>query len=565
MLEAAKEKLLRVPKSNPYHAEAHQYIETISAELEKKYAQESTRAAETQATAEAGTDTGGAVKAEKTGEDEIETACLEIEKLLTSNQLKRAHQTFKELKEKYPESDEAAEFQNIFQDQIQKEMEYHLGSDDEILMFTPIFNIDEAQYYNLTPEEAYVISRIDGSNDIKTLVQMSGLPTLEAYLILLEIYKSGLITSKSREDAKKYAASKKTDEVKEPEKEPVTARAEPEPEKEVVEDEVEVEVEDEEEEEDEEDEEKEGDVKGRPKSMLERIGRIKRKKTRKKRKKKKSVSEKDRIMRVLKFQQFIKDKDPFVILRVSKDADQQELKSAYRKLVAEFHPDLYQSEVYEGIHKNINEIFEKISDAYERLSGMAPPPGMVKEEVKKKAAAEDKMSLSDRKVIAHRHYQDGMQAFNKRDFATAINHFEQAIAKYSNNPVYFSMLNDARSQARSGSAFTVFNEGLKMYERGDANTALRHIKNAIKMDSNNPSFYAKAGEILFKNQQNYGEAGKYILKALEMNPDNSEYYILHARILKSQKKFNEARQQYKLALKWDPKNKVAKKEMESLP
>jgi DnaJ-class molecular chaperone len=54
------------------------------------------------------------------------------------------------------------------------------------------------------------------------------------------------------------------------------------------------------------------------------------------------------------------DKDPYKILGVSHDADKYEIKSAYRKLAMEFHPDRNQD-------RDTTIIFQEIQAAYEML------------------------------------------------------------------------------------------------------------------------------------------------------------------------------------------------------
>lgn len=54
------------------------------------------------------------------------------------------------------------------------------------------------------------------------------------------------------------------------------------------------------------------------------------------------------------------DKDPYKILGVSPNADKYEIKSAYRKLAMEFHPD-------KNPDKDTTKIFQEIQAAYEML------------------------------------------------------------------------------------------------------------------------------------------------------------------------------------------------------
>lgn len=59
-------------------------------------------------------------------------------------------------------------------------------------------------------------------------------------------------------------------------------------------------------------------------------------------------------------------KDPYEVLGVSKNATQEEIKSAYRKLAKQYHPDKY---VGNPLADLAAEKFKEINEAYETLSG----------------------------------------------------------------------------------------------------------------------------------------------------------------------------------------------------
>jgi len=86
----------------------------------------------------------------------------------------------------------------------------------------------------------------------------------------------------------------------------------------------------------------------------------------------------------------VKYQDYYEILGVSREASDKEIKTAYRKLARQWHPDMHQGkekETAEEKFKQINEAYEVLSDAekrakYDRLGGawrdgqeFQPPPG----------------------------------------------------------------------------------------------------------------------------------------------------------------------------------------------
>ena len=64
------------------------------------------------------------------------------------------------------------------------------------------------------------------------------------------------------------------------------------------------------------------------------------------------------------------EKDPYQILGVSRNASQQEIKSAFRKQAQRYHPDRV-SHLGEEFQQLAKEKFQKIQQAYEILSGGA--------------------------------------------------------------------------------------------------------------------------------------------------------------------------------------------------
>ena len=83
----------------------------------------------------------------------------------------------------------------------------------------------------------------------------------------------------------------------------------------------------------------------------------------------------------------MKYKDYYEILGVSRDANQQAIKSAYRKLARKYHPDVNKSPDAQAKFKDINEAYEVLGDEnkrkrYDQLGSswqqgadFTPPPG----------------------------------------------------------------------------------------------------------------------------------------------------------------------------------------------
>ena len=73
------------------------------------------------------------------------------------------------------------------------------------------------------------------------------------------------------------------------------------------------------------------------------------------------------------------EQDYYDILGVSKDASEKDIKRAYRRLAAKYHPDVNHEPGAEEKFKKINEAYETLSDSQKRAQydqfGSAGPQG----------------------------------------------------------------------------------------------------------------------------------------------------------------------------------------------
>jgi hypothetical protein len=60
--------------------------------------------------------------------------------------------------------------------------------------------------------------------------------------------------------------------------------------------------------------------------------------------------------------------DHYVLLGIAKDADEREVRSAYRDRTRKYHPDQHFRKIPEEMQKELEEVFQKIQEAYRTLS-----------------------------------------------------------------------------------------------------------------------------------------------------------------------------------------------------
>lgn len=102
----------------------------------------------------------------------------------------------------------------------------------------------------------------------------------------------------------------------------------------------------------------------------------------------------------------------YAILRVSKDANFQEIKKSYRKLAKKYHPDRNKSDNAEETIKKINEAFETLSDRKKRKQYDLESSNIFDLEESNNG---EKQNLSDQK-------QENLQNFAKSEFKSNSGH-----------------------------------------------------------------------------------------------------------------------------------------------
>ena len=102
----------------------------------------------------------------------------------------------------------------------------------------------------------------------------------------------------------------------------------------------------------------------------------------------------------------------YAILRVSEDANFQEIKKSYRKLAKKYHPDRNKSDNAEETIKKINEAFETLSDRKKRKQYDLESSNIFDLEESNNG---EKQNLSDQK-------QENLQNFAKSEFKSNSGH-----------------------------------------------------------------------------------------------------------------------------------------------
>jgi len=113
-------------------------------------------------------------------------------------------------------------------------------------------------------------------------------------------------------------------------------------------------------------------------------------------------------------------------------------------------------------------------------------------------------------------------------------------------------------------AIANFNRGKTLIQTQKYGEAVVFLKRAAQIDPENGDYHAYLAYAMSKTSQFRRAAEEHFLKAIELNPMNISTYIHMGRMYKEARLYNKALHAFEEALKWDPENKIANKEIEEI-
>ncbi len=213
------------------------------------------------------------------------------------------------------------------------------------------------------------------------------------------------------------------------------------------------------------------------------------------------------IDEVLAFREKISSMNYYQILRVSKEASEDEVKKAYFQLARKFHPDRFDRSVNDQYRAQIGEVFNVITRAYRTLSNK-----LLRRDYDAKAPIGTKEDSRDLLRKADTKFRQAKTLYNVGRYEDALILLEEAIGLKKDKADYFLLL--AMTEAKI------------------------------------PSFHRKAEE--------------HFLKAKELEPWNSEAYVGLGLLYKTEGLLTKATKSFQKALELDADHDLARRELEAL-
>ncbi|MCS6883958.1 MAG: DnaJ domain-containing protein [Acidobacteriota bacterium] len=211
--------------------------------------------------------------------------------------------------------------------------------------------------------------------------------------------------------------------------------------------------------------------------------------------------------------QRMRDCSHYAVLGVYPNARPHRILEAYYQLAKKFHPDRHSqlASYHLNLRRDLKEIFERISQAYYVLSderrraaydrelSAAPKPGFVPEVPRRATMPLPQIDVTR---LGFQYYHAALQSYNKRQYEEARDELIKAIAEDPSNPEY-----------RIAMARVM----LKLPNH------LRHAENAylmaIELFPDNADYYAELG-LLYQQLAQMDLARQMMQKALEIDPKN---------------------------------------------
>ncbi len=225
-----------------------------------------------------------------------------------------------------------------------------------------------------------------------------------------------------------------------------------------------------------------------------------------------SKEEQEALLRELrKKERRLKKQNHYEALGVESGAGEFEIKRAYYEMVKKYHPDSVWDDPSGEIKQKANNIFMRIQRAYSVLSDP-----------------------------------------HKRERYDIGQGIKKGVGE---SPEERRTYEKARLQ---------FRNGLRHLKSREYHKAIEYFQSAIDLNPNDPVFYGKLGEVCSKNPRWYKTGKNAVRKALELDPENPNYYCLLGLLFKYEGDLVSAEIQFKNAIQIEPENMIARRELHAL-
>jgi curved DNA-binding protein CbpA len=296
------------------------------------------------------------------------------------------------------------------------------------------------------------------------------------------------------------------------------------------------------------------------------------------------------------------DKPYFELLDVPRDADAKQIKRAYFALSKVYHPDRYFRANLGDYTVRLEQIFRKLVEAYELLSDPntraeiertmgampepEPEPEPIAEASEADAAPERKLPprkltkrqtlerlrrhfrlppqiLAERKLKASHFFDAAMVAAKRERWQEAAPSLRLAIAFDPWNDEYRKSFSNILSRNYEQRAIKLLDEADGPVDPGDKSEALRLLEEVLIHRPADPEVNSRAA-MLALDLHDMERAMEYAEAACELCPESAENCITLARVLRADGRREKAKTVLTEAARLDPENEEVQAELQKL-
>jgi len=238
------------------------------------------------------------------------------------------------------------------------------------------------------------------------------------------------------------------------------------------------------------------------------------------------------------------------MLGVTADANEREIKRAYYRLARTMHPDKAVS-AEEARRMEVD--FAPISQAYNILK-----------DKQKRKEYDEQLQKNGQTYAEEKPSSPAPITDTSAESGGAAPKPAMPRRPGGSQPAGPRRVSEDQNAARSAIARKAFSRGMQFYNAGEFAKAIEYFEAAVQNDANEPVFYARLAKALIQARRSFTKARELALKAIELDPYNSDYRMVLGEICEAAGSYSLAAQAYRDVLRWEPDNARAQMQLNAI-
>lgn len=248
---------------------------------------------------------------------------------------------------------------------------------------------------------------------------------------------------------------------------------------------------------------------------------------------------------------FFASADLYEVLGVTRKATEADIKKAYYQYAKKYHPDRAHSSNIEELKQDLEKVFAKITEAYEKLKDP---------ELRRKYDEQIRNRPESTQQHPTSQPQQPVQQTPQAPQSVAAQPL-QATAQRANSATSTTGRPGAKTPEM---AELNFQQGKQASERGDIVRAVYLLREAVNINGENKQYKLALIQALMRNPKWFKEAEERLNELIKEEAFNPQYHLMLGQIYKQLDMKTRAEAKFKEVLQLEPNNRIAKRELSSL-